>query len=362
MPATAPAQLDWRLADPLRTQRRRLAEAVAERQRRELRGLSAGRDAAAHETRIAEAEALVAHLAQAMALTEPMLFVDQVTWIKQALATQGIPAAAVKRNLQFLEEALEDALPPEALSVALSILASARRRLDTAPDAPPAALERHAPLVETAAAYTDRLVAGDAEGARRLLHGRLAAGTPADQILLDVITPAQHELGRLWQVGRIDVAQEHFGTATSQRIMAELLAANRRSTNGGPAPGTLVGACVQGERHDVGLRLVCDLFRLDGWDVHELGPDTPSPAILEAVRRHRPDLLGLSVTMTGQVWHAAETIAALRADPELRATRVLVGGRPFRVSPSLARWIGADAGAGDARSARTLAAAWVAAA
>jgi methanogenic corrinoid protein MtbC1 len=294
-----------------------------------------------------------------MALTEPKLFVDQVAWIKQALATHGIPASAVKRNLQFLQDALEDAVSPAALGLAVSILSSARARLDAVPDAPPSELERSAPLAETAALYTEHLVAGDAESARRLVFQRVSAGTPPDSILLDVITPAQHEIGRLWQIGRISVAQEHFATASGRQIMAELLAAQRRAIPS-PGPGSLVGACVAGEHHDVGLHLVCDLFRLDGWTVHELGTNVANDAILAAVRRHRPDVLGLSVTMTGQVWHAAEAIAALRAQPDLAATRVLVGGRPFRLSPSLAPWIGADAGAGDARTARAQAAAWVA--
>jgi methanogenic corrinoid protein MtbC1 len=361
MPATAPATLPWALADPLRRERRRIAESVAERQRRELRGLAAGRASEQHETRVAEAEALVVHLAQAMALTEPKLFVDQVAWIKQALATHGIPGSAVKRNLQFLQDALEDAVSPAALGVAVSILSSARARLDAVPDAPPSELARSAPLAETAALYTEHLVAGEAERARRLVFQRVAAGTPPDAILLDVITPAQHEIGRLWQVGRIEVAQEHFATAAGQRIMAELLEAHRRFIPA-PAPGTFVGACVAGERHDVGLHLVCDLFRLDGWAVHELGTDVAHAAILDAVRQHRPAVLGLSVTMSGQVWHAAEVIAALRAEPAIAQTHVLVGGRPFRLSPSLAQWIGADAGAGDARTARAQAAAWVASA
>ncbi|MDZ7712439.1 MAG: B12-binding domain-containing protein [Rhodovibrio sp.] len=54
------------------------------------------------------------------------------------------------------------------------------------------------------------------------MRDKAAAGTPLADVLLHVIEPAQVEIGRLWQVNRIDVGQEHFATSVSQDLMAEL--------------------------------------------------------------------------------------------------------------------------------------------
>jgi methanogenic corrinoid protein MtbC1 len=196
----------------------------------------------------------------------------------------------------------------------------------------------------TARAYSEALVEGHGEAARRIVRDKAAAGTPVAQILLHVIEPAQIEIGRLWQINRISVAQEHFATAISQELMSELTRALRPSGD----RGTFIAACVEGELHDTGLRVVDAMLRQAGWASHFLGANTPKLAIQKAVRRVRPELLALSVTTPYLTWRAAEVIAALRQDPDTAGVKVLVGGYPFHVSPSLAKWIGAD---GTARSA-----------
>jgi len=116
--------------------------------------------------------------------------------------------------------------------------------------------------------------------------------------------------------------------------------------------GTLVAACVEDELHDVGLRLVADLFQVNGWQVHFLGANTPKPAFLSAVKTHKPDVVALSVTISYRTWHlVADVIAQLRRLPQAGGALVMVGGYPFNVSPSLADWIGADAGAANAAEA-----------
>ena len=187
-------------------------------------------------------------------------------------------------------------------------------------------------------------MAGDEATARKLVLDKVAAGAPLSDVLLHVIEPAQVEIGRLWQINRIDVGQEHFATAVSQDLMAELT--GRLMPNGDT--GTVIAACVEGELHDTGLRVVNALLQMSGWNSHYLGANTPKLAIHKAVRRIQPEVLALSVTTPYLAWRAAEVIADLRADPETAGVKVLVGGYPFHVSPSLAKWIGAD---GTARNA-----------
>jgi methanogenic corrinoid protein MtbC1 len=115
-------------------------------------------------------------------------------------------------------------------------------------------------------------------------------------------------------------------------------------------------ACVGGEQHALGARMVSDFFEMDGWNARYLGANTPSAVVIEAVRDTRADVLALSATMTSHIETVAEIIDLLRADAELGTTPVIVGGYPFNLAPDLWERVGADGYAPDAQAAPALAA------
>src|SRR5947208_2720790 len=92
-------------------------------------------------------------------------------------------------------------------------------------DAPgdlPTLLEGDDPLTELARQYLRALLAGERQGASRLILDAVKAGVPVRDIYLHVFQRCQQEAGRLWQVNRLTVAQEHYATAATQLIMAQL--------------------------------------------------------------------------------------------------------------------------------------------
>lgn len=117
----------------------------------------------------------------------------------------------------------------------------------------------------------------------------------------------------------------------------------------------MIAACVGAELHEIGLRMVADLFELDGWDTYYLGANLPSESIVAAARDRRADLVALSATMPRHVARVREVIAALRADAALARTIVLVGGGAFAGDEARWREVGADGFTRDAASAVTLA-------
>ena len=118
------------------------------------------------------------------------------------------------------------------------------------------------PPVNDTASLSDRFLlaqlAGDRQEAMRLLLDEgLHAGLPVQTLLVDVIQRAQREIGRLWQQNAISVADEHLATAVSQLAMARLFQAAPRS----PRLGKVVTlACVEGELHDMGIRVAADIL------------------------------------------------------------------------------------------------------
>ncbi len=55
-----------------------------------------------------------------------------------------------------------------------------------------------------------------------------------------------------------------------------------------------VVACVANEYHQIGAKMVADVFELNGWDGYFLGANHPSRSLLALFRRSGPHVLGLS--------------------------------------------------------------------
>ncbi len=162
-----------------------------------------------------------------------------------------------------------------------------------------------------------------------------------------IVQPALQEIGELWYTNRVSAAQEHLATATAEAAIASLYSRFRWPPRG---PRAIV-ACAQGERHELGARMVADLLALDGWDERFVGADVPAEALAQQVRELAPKMLGLSVTLSAHVPIARETIALARAArPGLK---VLVGGRAARDAQ-----LGADAVACRGTDAVEVARAW----
>jgi methanogenic corrinoid protein MtbC1 len=206
-------------------------------------------------------------------------------------------------------------------------------------------------MSELARTYLDALLQGERRTASRLILDAVERGISIRDIYLHVFQPAQREVGRLWQLNRVSVAQEHYCTAATQLIMSQLYP---RIFSGERCGRTLIATCVGGELHEIGVRMVADFFEMEGWDTYYLGANTPAEAILQTLDKQRADVLAISATMTFHVTIVAELIARVRQRTGASTTPyILVGGYPFLVAPNLWREIDADGSARDAQDAVT---------
>jgi len=100
---------------------------------------------------------------------------------------------------------------------------------------------------------------------------------------------------------------------------------------------------------------VADFFEMEGWDTFYLGANTPTSGILQTLAEREADLLGISTTMTFHVQAVAELIAAVKSSEAARNIKILVGGYPFNIDPSLWQQVKADGYAPDAAEALAMA-------
>lgn len=194
-------------------------------------------------------------------------------------------------------------------------------------------------------AYLQAIREGDRRAAFGVVDGAREAGVDLNRLYVEVFQPAMREVGRLWQDNVITVADEHVATAITQAAMAR--AFEQIFTWGDGEGRSLVAACADTERHEVGLRMICDLLELNGWNTTYLGATVPVESLVMMVERKKPDAVALSVSIAPHLPRLRlmiEQIRSLIRNPPL----ILVGGRPFLEDPTLATRLGADLTADDA--------------
>jgi methanogenic corrinoid protein MtbC1 len=175
------------------------------------------------------------------------------------------------------------------------------------------------------------------EAVRIVVEDGLGGGARVIDLQAEVIQAAQQEIGRLWQQNRVTVAQEHMASAISQLSLAALF---ERAAPARPLGKKLVLACVEGELHDLPARMAADVLELEGFDVRYLGADVPPSDLIKMIGDERPDLIGLSVTMSFNVPALRTAIARVRATTALP---IFIGGHATMWAPGLAGELGVTA-------------------
>ncbi len=199
---------------------------------------------------------------------------------------------------------------------------------------------RRAPWAER---LGSRLIAGDARGAWGVVEAALSAGSELDEIYLDVLSPALVRIGEKWETGEIDIAIEHRATGIAMRLIGRL---GPRFVRRGRTRGAVVLGAPVGERHGIPLAILADLLRLHGWDVSDLGADTPAASLAHtAASTDDVVAVGLSVTNRENLAAAAEACAALRS---VRPAPLLIVGGLAVEGDDHAVALGADRYAGSA--------------
>ena len=136
---------------------------------------------------------------------------------------------------------------------------------------------------------------------------------------------ALYEVGELWETGKISVATEHLATAISEALLS--LTYPRLFDH--PRIGkTAIVSCISHEHHQIGGKMVADLFELHGWRGYFLGANKPVEALTALIAEKQPDVVALSLATVMNLDRLIATAATVRA--AFPTMPILVGGQAFR--------------------------------
>ncbi|MCP3104816.1 methionine synthase [Myxococcus sp. K15C18031901] len=174
------------------------------------------------------------------------------------------------------------------------------------------------PLEERLQRY---IIEGTRDGLFADLELALAKYKPLE-IINGPLMKGMDEVGRLFAANELIVA-EVLQSAESMKAAVGFLEPHM-SASQTATRGKVVLATVKGDVHDIGKNLVEIILANNGFQVVNLGIKVPPEQLVQAVREHRPDILGLSGLLVKSAHQMVATAEDLkRAGVE---TPILVGG------------------------------------
>ena len=187
-------------------------------------------------------------------------------------------------------------------------------------------------------AIAEALYNGEAEKVAELTRKALEEGLSPEEILNKGLIAGMDRVGKDFRDGILFVPEVLIAAHAMKAGMQILRPLLTESAISGL--GTFVIGTVKGDLHDIGKNLVAMMMEGAGFKVVDLGVDTPPEKFIEAIKNHKPQLLGMSALLTTTMVEMKRVIEALREAGLRDKVKVMVGGAP--VTQEYADEIGAD--------------------
>jgi methanogenic corrinoid protein MtbC1 len=136
--------------------------------------------------------------------------------------------------------------------------------------------------------FLQNLLKGNRPNCSAIAKQYLAQNHSVMDLYEEVFKVALYEVGRLWETNRITIATEHIATAITEGILNEFL---EQIISGKRYNKKVVVACVEKEQHQVGIKMVADVFEMKGWESIFLVTGIPVIELVRFIRDLHPDLL-----------------------------------------------------------------------
>ena len=173
--------------------------------------------------------------------------------------------------------------------------------------------------------FLENLLKGKRSACSDISHKFLLIDPSITKLYENVFKEALYEVGRLWETNKISVATEHIATAITESILNELfeqIISKKRCSK------KVVVACVEKEQHQVGIKMVADVFEMYGWETFFLGTGIPNIELIRYIQEIKPDLLAISLTVYFNFTNLLTMLGILRKEfPELQ---IIIGGQGFK--------------------------------
>ena len=169
-----------------------------------------------------------------------------------------------------------------------------------------------------------------------LVNEAVSKKIPVGEILNDALIAGMNEVGTLFKDGEMFVPEVLVSAKALQAGIDIIRPALVEA--GVKAAGRIVTVTVEGDLHDIGIKLVGMMLEGAGFEVINIGVDKPAKEIIEKVKELKPNILGMSAMLTTTMANMKDVVEMLKEEGLLDEMKVMIGGAP--TAPMYAEKIG----------------------
>jgi 5-methyltetrahydrofolate--homocysteine methyltransferase len=195
------------------------------------------------------------------------------------------------------------------------------------------------------------ILEGNEERIPKLVQKGLDEGLAPKDILDNGLIVGMNEVGARFKRGDMFVPEVLMSAKAMQAGLGILRP--HLVASGAKLMGTIVIGTVKGDLHDIGKNLVGMMCEGAGFEVIDLGFNVAPEKFVEAIKKHQPNIVGMSALLTTTMRAMGYTIKAIEEAGLRDQVKIMVGGAP--VDAEFAERIGADGYGSNAPTASELA-------
>ena len=173
---------------------------------------------------------------------------------------------------------------------------------------------------------SEAMIAGNIEEEKKLTQEALDSGISAKEILDNGLLPGMDIVGQRFKACEMfipEVLRSAKTMSAAMEIIRPLL-----SETDAAGSGTVVIGTMEGDLHDIGKNLVGMMLEGAGFTIVDMGTDVKPQEFVEAVKKHKPKIVGMSALLTTTMPKMGETINALKEAGIRDQIKVMAGGAP----------------------------------
>lgn len=183
----------------------------------------------------------------------------------------------------------------------------------------------------------ENVIDGMVEDVQEAVQKAIDADVPVKEILNEGLLGGMDEVASLFAEGEMFVPEVLVAAKAMQggmELIKPLLL-----NSGIEQKGKVLTVTVEGDLHDIGIKLVGMMMEGAGFAVEYMGVDMPADKIVEKVKESKPNILGMSAMLTTTMNNMKGVVDQLKEEGIYEGVKVMVGGAPS--SPEFAEKIGA---------------------
>lgn len=170
--------------------------------------------------------------------------------------------------------------------------------------------------------YFNSLLKGDKHHCKEIVVSLLEDGTDIKEIYIELLQKSLYKIGKMWEEGNISIAEEHIASKITEYLIDTSIHDIKQPE---PTGKSLLLTCIDKEFHDLGARMVANLFEMHGWKTVFPGANTPKKEVLDMIEIFKPDVVGISFSLYINYIRFFELVESIKL--KFPDQQVLIGGQ-----------------------------------